>query len=236
MVPAFLALSLLTLGSVAPQQPLGTLPPILQPQLRDGQQFRYQMIFAIRDPQMSSRLDNSFSVVVTDQPGQPLRWIQHYMGGPRTGMDVAFSISPDGFLISQKTNAPSAEASFLYNRALFGDPPTNLAVGTKWQNWIKATNPLGPPFGFLNVEVTSVDASQGLVELRFVYKLNARIRYPEDHGDPTYSSHDVSDATGTATFNGGIMTSLVATTSNAHDMPNGRRMFFDSTVTMSLAQ
>ncbi|HEY5257120.1 MAG TPA: hypothetical protein VIJ12_01940, partial [Candidatus Baltobacteraceae bacterium] len=215
--------------------PPEALPAILQPQLHDGEQFRYTMVTNVRTPNSTWPLNTSFVTTVTDRPGTPLRWVEHFTDGPAMGEDRIFSLAPDGSFQDDK-DMPSSESNFLYNTALFGDPPQDLAVGSAWQTRIKGTNPIAVAMGIIKVQAVTVDPSRATVKLRFAYHASVRVHYPADHGTPDYSSHDVADATGNVTFESGILTTFSASARNEHDEPDGHRVSYDTTLEMTLVQ
>ncbi|HEY5257118.1 MAG TPA: hypothetical protein VIJ12_01930 [Candidatus Baltobacteraceae bacterium] len=228
-------LAWLLLGVAGVQQPLRALPPILQPQLHDGEQFRYQLTFDVRGG-MSDRMEMPFTDSTIVQPGRPLAWTRRYTGGDRSGESFAFQLDSSGNPINQTLKAASADVTFLYNRELFGDPPASFALGSTWQSRVTGPNPFGPPFGIIKVKVASIDAAKGLVVLAFAYDVDAHIRYPADHGEPSYSSHDVAKIIGSATFKNGIMTSLNSGGPNGHDLSNGNRITYTLKQTLTLLQ
>lgn len=213
---------ILLLGAAPPANPY---PAVLVPHVNDGAQLRYRTSFRLTGP-MTHVLNVQFTDTVHAAPNaEGLTWTRHYTEGPNSGADKSYKIDADGATLDDKGRVTAVE-TFAYSRPLFGNAPAQLEMGAHWTNFVRRSNPLGPPGGILTVSVAQIDAKAGTVHLHLSYDVNARVTYPGDHGVPGYSSHEVAHKEGEAVFERGIMTLLASKGAETHDQPNGTRPTF----------
>jgi len=213
---------MLLLGAAPATNPY---PSLLVPHVNDGAQLRYRSSFRLTGP-MTHVLNVQFTDTIhTASNSDSLTWTRHYTAGPNSGADKSYKIDADGATLDDKGQVTAVE-TFAYSRPLFGNAPAQLETGSRWKNFVRRANPLGPPGGILTVSVSQVDAKAGTVHLHLSYDVNARVTYPGDHGVPGYSSHDLARKEGEAVFEHGIMTLLSSKGSESHDQPNGSRTTF----------
>lgn len=220
-----LLISLLMVPVAAAPAKTARLPGPLQAQVHDGQQLRYDSQFTIRGP-MTDRMTNAITFIVHAGPGNALT-LHKQSRSDAGSRDNDIAVNADGQEVRRDRGTPYAQETPLYNTTLFGVPPATLAIGTTWANRIHGLdNPLGPPFGIVKVTVKENDRARHLTTLDFVYTTDAGIRYPADHGDPSYISHDVARTTGSSTYENGTLTLMRLNTVQSHDMANGKRITY----------
>ena len=110
---------------------------------------------------MTHVLNVQFTDTVHTAPNsEALTWTRHYTEGPNSGADKNYKIDADGATLDDKGRVTAVE-TFAYSRPFFGNAPVQLETGTRWTNFVRRANPLGPPGGILTVSVAQIDAKTG---------------------------------------------------------------------------
>ncbi len=164
-----------------------TLPALLVPQVRAGEQLRYRTLTG------SQRESLSIYTVSSVSPSS-ISWVGP--GEPNESKDGAsrFTLTSDGVVVNNNNGRPTGAYTFAYNAAQFGKPPQILDVGAHWSNTVYEADWMD----FWSVNVADVQPKRGLVRLHLTLvrrQPSALVSY--------YERQD-----GDITFVNGIMTSF----------------------------
>lgn len=179
-----------------------TLPALLAPQVRTGEQLRYRTTWTrqLNSPRLAGMGPSvsgvTYTVTVSDASPAHVSWTRRYTSGASSLLKFASDSS--GQVVDRDSGKVAGLPVFIYNAALLGQPPGVLRPGATWTNSIH--HPGADELWTSTVE--EANASTGTVRLRLSFQGRGSAGF---NGDK-YSRHQRE--AGEAVFVHGVMTLL----------------------------